>query len=301
MKAKAALAIFVFFFFFAAGFLPVNAQPSSEQQPQQQMSDFSLSGFGDQGKKSWDLAGKSADIGAEVIKLKSITGNFYGEKENVLLSAVRGDFNRSVGNIHLEENVVVKSTSGAVLTTDSLDWDREKQLVSTHAPVKLERMDVIITGTGAKGFPDLNKVTLEKNVTVNIKTQSKGKAEAEKKNIFIFCDGPMRVDYQKNIATFNNNVRVKTEDGDIESDLMDVYFINTGGSPAGSGLDDIASMGKSNISKIFAQGNVKITRESNVAYCYEAEYSALEHRITLQGNPRLVIYSTEQARAPFRN
>ena len=44
---------------------------------QQQISDFSLSGYGDKGKKSWDISGKNADIVNEVVKLKDVSGNLY--------------------------------------------------------------------------------------------------------------------------------------------------------------------------------------------------------------------------------
>jgi len=37
------------------------------QESDQQISDFSLSGYGDKGKKSWDISGKSADIFTEVV------------------------------------------------------------------------------------------------------------------------------------------------------------------------------------------------------------------------------------------
>jgi len=134
----------------------------------QEMSDFSLSGFSEKGAKAWDVKGRSADIGSEIIKLYDIISNFYGEEETIHLTAKNGNFNRREGNIHLEDNVVVTTSSGTRLLTDALDWDRKRQVIETAQPVKVYKGDMTVTGIGAKGFPDLNKLNLEKDVAVNI-------------------------------------------------------------------------------------------------------------------------------------
>ena len=135
------------------------------------MSDFSLSGFGDKGVKAWDVRGKSADIGTEVIKLNRIVSNFYGEQETVQLTARTGSFNRREGSIHLQDDVVVTTSSGARLETDVLDWDRKRQLVKTDRQVNVYKGSMTATGRGAKGFPDLNKFDLDKDVKVVIDEQ----------------------------------------------------------------------------------------------------------------------------------
>ena len=104
----------------------LNAQESAKQDSEQQINDFSLSGYGDKGKKTWDISAKSADIFEDIVKLKDIVGNLYGEREDIKLTAERGDFNKAQGNVHLEENVLITTTSGGKLTTDSLDWDRKR-------------------------------------------------------------------------------------------------------------------------------------------------------------------------------
>jgi len=107
--------------------------------------------------------------------------------------------------------------------TDALDWDRKRQVIETAQPVKVYKGDMTVTGIGAKGFPDLNKLNLEKDVAVNIEEPpAQGKKEASR--IEITCDGALQVDYQKNIATFNNNVKVVTSDTVITADQMEVYF-----------------------------------------------------------------------------
>ncbi len=260
----------------------------------QQISEFSLASFGEKGKKAWDLSGKSADIFTDVVKLKEVVGNLYGEKEDIKLTADKGDFDKVDGKVHLEENVVITTSSGAKLTTDSLDWDRKNQLVVTKDLVNIERGNMVTTASGAMGEPNLKKVSLEKDVTVNINpaTDEKSQEPEAQKKIVITCDGPLEIDYGKNIATFKNNVKVDTQDILIQSDIMDVYFGRMGRDTPGEGGGDLTAMG-SKIEKIVARGNVKITRGENVSYSDEATYTALDKKITLSGTPKLIIYSSE--------
>jgi LPS export ABC transporter protein LptC len=271
------------------------AQGKNIEEADQQISEFSLASFGEKGKKAWDLAGKSADIFTDVIKLKDVVGNLYGEKEDIKLTADKGDFDKVDGKVHLEENVVITTSSGTKLTTDSLDWDRKKQLVVTEELVNIERGNMLTTASGAMGEPNLKKVSLQKDVTVNINPATDEKSQepqGQKKKIVITCDGPLEIDYGKNIAIFKNNVKVDTQDMLIQSDIMDVYFGRMGrDTPAGAGTD-LTAMG-SKIEKIVARGNVKITRGENVSYSDEATYTALDKKITLSGTPKLIIYSSE--------
>ena len=272
---------------------------TAPQESDQQISDFSLSGYGDKGKKSWDISGKSADIFTEVVKLKDVNGNLYDKVENVNLTAKKGDFNKSDGKVHLEEDVVITTASGAKLTTDSMDWDRKNQLVSTKDRVNIDKDNITIVGTGAHGEPNLNKVALNKDVRVDINpVASKGEAMdlALKDKVVITCDGQLVVDYEKNIATFYDNVKVERPDLTIYSDKMDLYFVRGSDTSAASKIDK--SM-VSSIDRIVASGNVKIVRGENISYSQTAEYKALEKKIILSGRPKLVFYSTgEQLNHP---
>ncbi|MFH1888699.1 MAG: LPS export ABC transporter periplasmic protein LptC [Candidatus Omnitrophota bacterium] len=294
----------IFFTFLAFFIFPAFSAICQEQVDQgsdQQIMDFSLASFGDKGKKSWDLAGKSADIFSDVVKLKEVVGNLYGKEEDIVLTADKGDFDKADGKIHLEENVVITTSTGSKLTTDSLDWDRKKQLVTTKDAVNIERGNMVTTASGAYGEPSLKKVSLEKDVTVNINPDNADKDSVRdvNKKIVITCDGPLEIDYDKNVATFNNNVKVNTQDVLIDSDIMDVYFGGTG--KDASALPKADSAMSSKIDKIVARGNVKITRGENVSYSDEATYDAAQNRIILSGRPKLVIYSQEGLDASFGN
>ncbi len=300
----------LFFSFLVLQFFSAFSFAEQAKESDQQIGDFSLSGFGDKGKKAWDLSGKRADIFNEVVKLKEVVGNHYADKESIKLTADSGDFNKNSGVVHLEDNVVITTSGGAKLTTDSLDWDRKQQIVSTLDKVNLQRLDMNLSGVGARGATALKQVELGKDVRLEIepedKLESNGlqpnsqshKQKNKEEKIVITCDGPLEVDYEKNIAVFNNNVKVEKPDLIIYSDKMQVYFTSKQGDPK---KDQESALMSSSINKIVSEGNVRIVRGENTSYSQEAIYTAADKKIILTGRPQIVIYQTENMNAAFGN
>ncbi|MFH1414102.1 MAG: LPS export ABC transporter periplasmic protein LptC [Candidatus Omnitrophota bacterium] len=258
------------------------AEGSATAESDQQINDFSLSGYGEKGKKSWEIFGKTADVFTEDIQLDDVIGNLYGEEEDVKLTGDKGKFNKENGKLRLEDNVVITTSSGAKLTTDSLEWDRKEQVVSTKDSVNIERNSMMAVAIGAKGEPNLNKVSLEKDVRVDIKPDQ---AQGSKETIMITCDGPLEIEYEKNMATFYNNVKVEREDSIIYGDRLDIYFSSAGTRDSSQGFMN------NKIEKIVAKGNVKIVRDENISYSQKAIYTAADKKIVLSGRPKLVISS----------
>ncbi len=302
-----------------------SAEEQKPEESDQQINDFNLVGYGEKGKKSWDLAGKTDDINTEVVKLTDVNGNLYGKEEDVNLIADKGDFNKIDGKVHLQDNVVITTTSGTKLTTDSLDYDRKNQHMTTEDIVNIERENLRAVGRGAEGQTNLKQVALKKDVKLDvIPAMEKGLslAQKEKEKIVITCDGPLEVDYEKNIAEFNKNVKVDREGSQIYSDIMFVYFIpgkkeeadpenkeadNQGAKTAETAQGSAEKKGGdsffagSSIDKIIARGNVKIVRGENTSYSDEAVYTSASKKIVLTGRPKLIMYSTEEMgdNAPF--
>ncbi|MFA5096205.1 MAG: LPS export ABC transporter periplasmic protein LptC [Candidatus Omnitrophota bacterium] len=293
MRLKRALFVFALFFLSC---LPVCGAPAApDEASDQQIDGFSLSGYGDRGKKAWDIAGKTADIFTDEVKLKDIDGNLYGKDEDVNLTAKAGNFNKKNGKVHLEEDVVITTSKGATLTTDSMDWDRNKQLVTTEDKVNIVRENMTIVGTGAHGEMNLKKVALNKDIRVDIKPKAgQGAGTADpgmKEKVVITCDGKLEIDYEKNIATFKDNVKVERAGSEIYSDIMHLYFSsdkNAGPQPD----QEAGMMGNSKIDRIVAKGNVKIVRGENTSFSDEATYTAADKKIILSGRPKIVFYST---------
>jgi len=262
-------------------FLSAAISSAVPQQPEQTISDFNLSGFGEGGRKTWEIHGESADIFSDEIYLKDFVGTLYGQ-EKIILTAQKGNFNKVQNKVHLQDNVVISTESGARLTTDYLDWDRNTSLVTTEAPVDIKKDNIVTTGVGIKGDTNLKEVDLKKDVKLEINNK--------KNKIVITCTGPLSINYADNTAVFNKDVFADDGQSQMYADSMEVFFeISQSDKSSGS------FGGKSGkIKKIIARGNVKIVRQDNVSFSDEAIYNADDKTITLSGKPKLIIYSTEE-------
>ena len=256
---------------------------SAQEDSDQQFLEFNLSGHSKDGQKSWEVKGESADIFSDTVRLKNVDADLYGQ-EKVNLKADSGSLNKASGDMHLEKDVVATTETGSKMTTNSLDWKRNSNLVTTPDKVKLEKDNLVATGTGAEAKTNLNQAQLKEDVTVEINSEDENK---KLNKTVITCDGTLDIDYQNSIAVFNKNVKVKDQRGDMSSDKMEVYFDSK----------------TSSIIKIIAIGNVKIVQGQNESYSEQAIYTIEDKKITLMGRPKLILYSQEGAggNAPFGN
>ena len=254
-----------------------DSQKEMEEASEEMLSSFSVSGYAKGGKKQWDLEGKSADIMSEEIKITDVTGKIYGKDTNMTIVADEGSLNRVNSNVHLEKDVLVTSDDGVTMTADYLDWDAQGERLSSESPVWIKRGMMQAYGTGIIARPVLNLVELKKDVTVKMPPHT-----------IITCDGPLEVDYQDNLAVFRDEVKVKDERGEIFADKMDVYFARQ--AEESKQMQGMEGMG---IEKVIATGDVEIHHGSNITYSRKAVYDTDTGKLTLTGQPKLVIYSTE--------
>lgn len=273
-----------------------SSQKELQEAPDEMLSSFSVTGYTKGGEKQWDLAGKSADIMSEEIKLTEVTGKVYGKQTNMTILADEGSLNRIDNNVHLEKNVQATTDDGATLTTDYLDWDAQQQKLSSDAPTQIKRGPLEASGTGIVAEPVANLVQLKKDVTVTLSLKDMGQGQnqsdlnqnAVSTPTVITCDGVLEVQYEENLAIFHDNVKVKDERGEIFADRMDVYFAAQ--AEQKQQLQGIEGM---NIDKVVAEGNVEIHHGSNITYSQKAVYDTQTGKLVLTGQPKLVIYSTE--------
>ncbi|MDX9701781.1 MAG: LptA/OstA family protein [Candidatus Auribacterota bacterium] len=98
----------------------------------------------------------------------------------------------------------------------------------------------------------------------------------------ITSDGPLEVDFTKNMAVFKENVCIKDERGEVYSDRMDVYFDND----------------SRQVHFVEALGNVVIYVNDKIAKSEKATYKVSEGLLVLTGNPRIMedknIYSADK-------
>lgn len=268
-------------FVISAASKPEENTAATEGASDQKMVDFSLAGYNQRGKKSWEVKGNSADIFTDIVKLTDVNANVFGEEDKINLVADKGEYDKTNGKMHLQDNVVITTQTGGKLTTDSLDWDRASQRVTTNDLVKVEKENMKIDGKGLEGQPNLKKVEFKDNVQVEIKEaqDAKSPADGTKGPTIITCEGPLEIDYEKEVAVFNKNVKVdQKEQIQMYADKMEAYF----------------DFKNKKILRVQSSGNVKIVKGDNVSYSDEANYLASDKKMTLTGRPRLVIYSGEK-------
>jgi LPS export ABC transporter protein LptC len=261
------------------GIISLNIALSATQtddKSDQKMLGFSLSNFGERNEKTWDLKGDTLEVFGSLLQLTNITANLYGKEEDVVLTADTGSFDRDEGKVHLQDNVKIASESGAKMLTDTLDWFQKNQLVTTQDKVNIYKESVQAQGVGGTGKTDLKQFSLNKDVQVDITSESP-EDKTQLKKTTITCDGPLDIDYQAQTAVFNENVKADDAESQLYSDKMTAYFDKE----------------SKKIIKIIAEGNVKIVRGQDISYSEKAIYDAASQKISLVGKPKIVFYSEQ--------
>jgi len=261
---------------------------SSSSEPQQ-MLDFNLAGYGATGQKTWEVQGASMDMEGKDIKISDITAHLYGDKENMVLTADHGRFDKDTGVVYLKDNVKAVTATGTELTTETLDWSQKDQTITTDDKVNITKGNMTAQGKGIEAKPDLKIAKFEKDVVVTIDEQKKAQKPADglgfgKGKMVITCDGPMEMSYDKQYAIFQDNVKVESDgdQGTMIADKMTITF----------------SSATKQIDKMEAVGNVKIVRGDNISYSDGAVFTASDKRLLLTGRPKLVMF-TEGAEGEF--
>jgi lipopolysaccharide transport protein LptA len=192
---------------------------------------FNLEGLTEKGEKKWEVVGRTA---------------------------------RSISENEVRLDGIVAKTYGdqeAVITAEQGVYDKTKNNVKLEKNVKAVIEDAGSMVKDQIGFP-MNPPP-DKSAA-----QAKPK---EKKKITITCDGDVEFNYAKNLAYFKQNVKVRSEDGDIDADKITVNL-----DPATKKVNDIV-----------AEGHVKITQKGNVATGDKAQYNEADKKVVLSGNTKI--------------
>lgn len=238
----------------------------------QQIEGLNLVGYSDAGKKSWDIKGETADIIGNKVNVTKVDANSYGDQDTNL-KAQKGQINRTTGNVHLENDVVITTKNGAQMKTDVLDWNRGDNIVTTKSVVTLEDDTMKIKGQGMEAHPALKAAKLESNVTADIQAESKDQKKGNR--IQITSDGSMEIDQMTQRAVFTDNVVAEELSTGrlLKADRMEVLF-------------DLKSK---KVKEIVCTGNVEVHQDKNVTHSDMLVYKADEQRTLLKGRPKLII------------
>lgn len=228
----------------------------------QQVLQFNLAGYAEDGKKKWEVLGESANVVADIVKIDNIVAKAYGADTSVTLTADKGEYDKVNNRVKLQDNVVATTTDGTTLNTDTLLWDSKSGKISTDSFVKVEKDNMSSQGKGASLDPKFKEVQFKDDVLVTQGATT------------VTCDGPLEVDYEKNTAIFNKNVLVKDERGEIHADKMVVFF----------------NKESKKLTRLEAEGNVNIVRGENSTFSQKAVYTFDDGKAILTGSPKIVIF-----------
>jgi LPS export ABC transporter protein LptC len=243
----------------------------SEQKPQKVLS-FSFTKYTTEGQREIEIEGDSADILSNTVQLMNVMAKAYAEEVPVTVTADRGNYDKKKNKIHLEKNVVATTDDGTRLVTEALDMSPSEHVVETDLPTQVKKDNINVEGTGARAETNLKKVKFQKNVTVIVQNTE----DKEVGPTTITCDGPLVVDYEKNIAHFRDNVVAQDSRGKLTADTMDVYYNRV----------------SRRVSKIVSAGDVVIENpDGNKTYSDSVIYLADEGRIILGGDTEALYFS----------
>lgn len=213
------------------------AAGKQKDEVQHRVLSFNLEGLSDKGTKKWDVTGKSAESVSETkIKLDDIIANSYGEGGAATITADKGVYDKAKNNVVLEQNVRATIENAQSFGNEAFS----------------------ISGT--------NKDPAD---------PSRAKSDKPKKTkTVITCDSEAIFDYEKNIASFNKNVKVVSDDGKVDADKISV----------------IMDPSSKKVIEIVAEGNVKMVRGENTTFSDKATYVEADKKVVLSGQPKLVVY-----------
>jgi len=253
--------------------VPVRGDQTTESSPaSQQLQGFNLNGYTNTGEKAWDVNGTKADISDTNIQITNVDANYYGSQETNL-TADHGTINKTNGDVHLKDNVVITSTDrGTQMFTDHLDWNHNKDLVTTTDPVKILDPQGVVTGQGLSAHPNLRKAQINKHVKAMVHTQPEG--ELNDQIITITCDGPMQMNQATQYAIFIDHVvAVEPSTGrKLYCDKMEVWF----------------NQATKKIKKAVCTGHVKAVQGPNISFADKMTYEGESQILTMVGRPKIV-------------
>lgn len=242
-----------------------STKATAQKQETQKVYFFSFAKYNPAGGTEIEIEGDSANILADTVDLLNVVAKAYADETPVTITADKGKYEKKTNMVHIEQNVVATTQDGTRMTTQELDIYPEKHVLQNDVQTIVRKNNINVDGIGAHGDTNLKRVKFKKNVTVIVQPD---KGSSEEPTV-ITCDGPLEIDYNKNIAYFKDNVIAKDRRGTLYADTMDVYY----------------SKANKKVSKIVAKGNVVIENpDGNKTYSESVVYLADEGRVILGGD-----------------
>lgn len=232
---------------------------------------FSFAKYNPSGEKEIEIEGDTANILEQIVLLSNVVAKAYAEEVAITITADKGKYDKKANEVLLQKNVVGTTENGTRMLTEEMTIYPTDKTLDTQVDTEVKKDNINIEGEGASADTTLKKIKFKKNVTVVIQDTQEG----AKGPTVITCDGPLVIDYEKNIAHFRKNVIAKDTRGTLRAEAMDVYYNRI----------------SKKVSKIVAQTNVVIENpDGNKTYSDTVIYLAEEGRIILGGDTEALYF-----------
>lgn len=117
--------------------------------------------YDDQGKKLWELEGRTMTVQEAISVAEEVTLRFFNSdgSETLTVQAPQARLHNRSGDIELlgEISAVGREFS---FVTENLSWDNQKKVLTTSSAVRVEREEFALTGRGFQYFAETGRATI---------------------------------------------------------------------------------------------------------------------------------------------
>lgn len=238
----------------------------------QKMDGFYLSSYKQNGMRNWELHGKEAFLYDAYIDINKMEARYFALRDTITIKSQKAKLDKTNMDVFLRENVKITNQTGSTLLTDSLNWKQQTNLIETNDWVQGDNTSMHITAKGLNADTQLRKVNFMEEVVVTLPD------EKTSSTIVITCQGPLKIEFSQEKATFHKDVVVESPEGKLFSDLATVFF-NTK---------------EKKIIKIVAEDNVRIVKDNNISFAQKATFNAQSQELVLEGKPKILYHTAKK-------
>ena len=143
--------------------------------PDQEVRDFTVTET-DAGKPEWTMHARSAAMfnARNVLVARDVRVDFFDDKgeRSSTLTAREGEMHQVRRDMTARGNVVLQTTEGTRMSTESLRFLNQTQKIVSDDFVRVERQGDVLTGYGFESDPDLRHYEFKSKVNAVVRTKS---------------------------------------------------------------------------------------------------------------------------------
>jgi len=256
--------------------------PQVDETTDQAMSAFTLTGIIG-GQKEWELTGYGATADGPIVTIRRPEAVGFDVERTTYLTASAAQVHQQSRHVRMEHDVTIHTSDGVWLSTPVLHWMPNEEQFATDQSVRIETDHMLLRGRGATGRTPLKHATLLTDIEM-VLNPSEEDVPGGPSHVHITCDGPLEFDYEKNIATFHENVHVQDSNGDLYAETLIAHLEST----------------SNTIRYAEAIGSVRIVQNQHTAHSERAIYEPALGKVTLVGRPSLLVQQSSASEGPAK-